>query len=169
MTTFKVPCPSCEAKVLIKNPNLIGTKVECPKCKYRFKVEAPKDETPSEPNKPAAAESGDDAGKKSGKNKKKLIGAVLGVVAVGLLAAGGYAIFGGDGKKPGTTSNTKGGTYVPPGQTPSPGDDPDKDKKDTPPGPVAKVSLVPASDKDPTNLLPGQSVAVYRYDLERLR
>src|SRR5258706_4258442 len=89
MTTFKLPCPSCEAKVLIKTPNLIGTKVECPKCKYRFKVEAPKDETPDESNKAAAAESSEDAGRKSGKNKKKLIGAVLGVVAVGLLAAGG--------------------------------------------------------------------------------
>src|SRR6266540_2929403 len=48
MTTFKVPCPSCEAKVLIKNPNLIGAKVECPKCKYRFKVEEPKDQAPAE-------------------------------------------------------------------------------------------------------------------------
>src|SRR4051812_30069601 len=57
MTSFKVPCPSCEAKVLIKNPNLVGTKVECPKCKYRFKVEEAKDaapaaaEAPSEPKK----------------------------------------------------------------------------------------------------------------------
>ena len=41
MPSFKVPCPSCEAPVLIKNPNLVGTKVECPKCKYRFKVEEP--------------------------------------------------------------------------------------------------------------------------------
>ena len=29
--------------------------------------------------------------------------------------------------------------------------------------------MVPGSDKDPTNLLPGQSVAVYRFDIDKLR
>ena len=104
MTTFKVPCPSCEAKVLIKNVNLIGTKVECPKCKYRFKVEEPKDQAPAEDAK--AAKAGADESKKAGaKGKKKLIAAVLAVAAVGLLAAGGYAIFGGE-KKPSKPSES---------------------------------------------------------------
>src|SRR5215831_1281763 len=41
MPSFKVPCPSCENPVLITNSSQVGTKVECPKCKYRFKVEEP--------------------------------------------------------------------------------------------------------------------------------
>ena len=45
MPSFKVPCPSCETQVLIKSEKQIGTKTECPKCKYRFKVEAPGAET----------------------------------------------------------------------------------------------------------------------------
>src|SRR5579862_656817 len=40
--SFKQPCPSCEASVPIKDASLIGKKVDCPKCKYRFVVEAPK-------------------------------------------------------------------------------------------------------------------------------
>ena len=38
---FKQQCPSCEANVTIKGPGLIGKKVECPRCKYRFVVEDP--------------------------------------------------------------------------------------------------------------------------------
>jgi hypothetical protein len=40
--SFKQVCPSCEAPVLIKDSSLVGKKVECPKCKYRFAVESPK-------------------------------------------------------------------------------------------------------------------------------
>jgi hypothetical protein len=42
-TTFKQICPSCEAPVPIKDPKLIGRKIDCPKCKYRFVVEEPED------------------------------------------------------------------------------------------------------------------------------
>jgi hypothetical protein len=45
-TTFKQPCPSCEAQVPIKDPKLIGRKIDCPKCKYRFVVEEPEDDAP---------------------------------------------------------------------------------------------------------------------------
>ena len=38
---FKQQCPSCEAMVPIRDPNLIGRKIDCPKCKYRFVVEEP--------------------------------------------------------------------------------------------------------------------------------
>lgn len=38
---FKQPCPSCDEKVLIKDEKLVGKKVDCPKCKYRFVVEKP--------------------------------------------------------------------------------------------------------------------------------
>src|SRR5437868_10375516 len=96
MTTFKVPCPSCEAKVLIKNPNLIGTKVECPKCKYRFKVEEPA-EAVANANKKA-----DEKDKKAGTQKaaasggkKKLVPILVGVGAVVVLAVVGFAVLGG--------------------------------------------------------------------------
>src|SRR5438477_6876729 len=39
--SFKQQCPSCETMVLIKDPKLVGKKVDCPKCKYRFVVEDP--------------------------------------------------------------------------------------------------------------------------------
>jgi hypothetical protein len=39
--SFKQPCPSCEALVPIKDVSLIGKKVDCPQCKYRFVVEDP--------------------------------------------------------------------------------------------------------------------------------
>lgn len=100
MPSFKVTCPSCEAQVLIKNPKLVGTKVECPKCKYRFKVEAPA-EAPAGGEKPAdaaatatapAATTDTTAVEKSPKkkpNKKKLLlGAGLGIVVIGLLVVG---------------------------------------------------------------------------------
>ena len=40
-TSFKQLCPSCEAMVPIRDPGLIGRKIDCPKCKYRFVVEEP--------------------------------------------------------------------------------------------------------------------------------
>ncbi|HMC64723.1 MAG TPA: hypothetical protein VKI65_07275, partial [Gemmataceae bacterium] len=40
-TSFKQQCPSCEAMVPVRDPNLIGRKIDCPKCKYRFVVEEP--------------------------------------------------------------------------------------------------------------------------------
>jgi len=91
MSSFKVPCPSCEAQVLIKNPNLVGTKVECPKCKYRFKVEAPAGEAPKDDKaaKDKDKKAEDKAKKPAAKKNKKVLGAVLGVAGVLLLAVGG--------------------------------------------------------------------------------
>lgn len=43
-TGFKQQCPSCDALVPIKDESLIGRKIDCPKCKHRFKVEDPDDE-----------------------------------------------------------------------------------------------------------------------------
>src|SRR3954465_6687349 len=102
MPSFKVQCPSCEAPVLIKNPDLVGKKVECPKCKYRFKVEAPA--RPAAGNDPAAGPAAaaapagppgqetapNAAGEKPKKpkkplNKKLIAGVGLGVVVVSLV------------------------------------------------------------------------------------
>lgn len=44
-TGFKQACPSCEKMVPIKDPKLVGKKIECPNCKYRFTVEAPEEES----------------------------------------------------------------------------------------------------------------------------
>src|SRR5579883_476750 len=43
-SSFKQQCPSCEAMVPIRDPKLVGRKIDCPKCKYRFIVEEPADE-----------------------------------------------------------------------------------------------------------------------------
>ncbi|MBI1913914.1 MAG: hypothetical protein HYS12_04145 [Planctomycetes bacterium] len=64
-TSFKQQCPSCEAMVPIRDPNLIGRKIDCPKCKYRFVVEEPADATQEEaPAKPAKKATGVKAGAK---------------------------------------------------------------------------------------------------------
>ncbi len=54
MTSFKQQCPSCEAMVPIRDPNLIGRKIDCPKCKYRFVVEKPKGQPKGEDDEDAA-------------------------------------------------------------------------------------------------------------------
>lgn len=41
-SAFKQACPSCEHPVAIKDASLVGKKVECPQCKFRFVVSAPK-------------------------------------------------------------------------------------------------------------------------------
>jgi len=43
-TSFKQQCPSCEAMVTIRDDSLVGQKIDCPKCRYRFVVEEPVDE-----------------------------------------------------------------------------------------------------------------------------
>src|SRR5262245_20488617 len=40
---FKQQCPSCEAMVPIRDPGLVGRKIDCPTCKYRFVVEEPEE------------------------------------------------------------------------------------------------------------------------------
>ncbi len=166
MASFKIACPSCEHQVPIKSESLIGTKVECPKCKYRFKVEEPAGGVPKDSakaEKKAAAKPG--TGKKQ---SKKAVAVVVGVLAVGVLAAVGYTVLsGGDDKKNankgGGGGPFKSGPGVPDGSNP---DEP-KDKpplKGTPP-----KSRVPGSNKEPSNLLPPQTLALARIDVEKLR
>src|SRR5436305_7690586 len=50
---FKQQCPSCEAMVPIRDPALIGRKIDCPKCKYRFVVESPEQPEAEEEEAPA--------------------------------------------------------------------------------------------------------------------
>src|SRR5437763_14835028 len=53
--SFKQQCPSCEAMVPIRDANLIGRKIDCPKCKYRFVVEDPGTEAGEEEAAPSEA------------------------------------------------------------------------------------------------------------------
>ena len=123
-TQFKQQCPSCEAMVPIKDSSLVGKKVECPKCKYRFLVEEPgeadssaddaKDTKTKVKTKPDAAkpkagdakskgkpEADDGKPKKKKKEEKKgppvmlIAGVGLGLVAVVGLVVGAILLFGG--------------------------------------------------------------------------
>ncbi len=175
MPSFKVPCPSCEHQVLITNPNLVGTKVECPKCKYRFKVDEPaggipKDEPKAEKGKKKAeaAKSGGDAKKKG---SKKLVAVVVGVLAVVVLAVVGFAMMGGDSKPKSSGGGYAGGGV---GSNPvTPGPEDGKGDGTTDPGKGTetpkKVNPNRPSDKETTNLLPAQTVALYRFDIDKVR
>src|SRR5260370_13322868 len=62
-TSFKQQCPSCEAMVPIRDPGLVGRKIDCPKCKYRFVVQEPagevdEDDKPSKKAKPGDSKGG---------------------------------------------------------------------------------------------------------------
>src|SRR5262245_59281380 len=74
-TSFKQQCPSCEAMVPIRDPNLIGRKIDCPKCKYRFTVEEPadadEDEAPPAKKKTGVTEKPKPAGKNGVTDKAK--------------------------------------------------------------------------------------------------
>ncbi len=132
-TQFKQQCPSCEAMVPIKDSSLVGKKVECPKCKYRFVVEDPGDTSSGEEaasDTKTKIKTSPDAGrlKSGGKGKSKhdsdgprfkkkkeakkgapvmlIAGIGLGLVAVVGLVVGAILLFGGD---PETKSNTSPG------------------------------------------------------------
>lgn len=123
-SSFKQQCPSCEAMVPIRDRKLIGKKVDCPNCKYRFVVEEPAangDETeiedrPKAKRKGAAAEAKPKfKAKKPGKSGSgvMIMGGVLTVVAVGLLGVGAYYIFfkpDGDKRPTGQVNITTGST-----------------------------------------------------------
>lgn len=196
--SFTVPCPSCEADVLVKNEAMIGKKIDCPKCKYRFKV--------PDPHAADVAEDGADEAatpaKKKG-NPKVLIGVGVGVAALVLLGVVGFLMFSGDDKPkpqpmtqrttpPGPTpdnatpqptpATNPGGTTDP--VTPMPMGDPNKQVIAPPPiappdrnpgenpNPMAVEvpKPVPAGEmKDATNLLPGETQAVLQFNMQRLQ
>ncbi len=127
VTGFKQQCPSCGGQITIKNPDLVGKKVDCPKCKTRFVVEEPgHDEDISEPvdtrpadksgrkgksaakkTKPAQPDAAPE-GKKGIKKQYILAGVAVGVVAiVGLVIL--FTVGGGDKTK---TRTTGGGSPV---------------------------------------------------------
>ena len=79
-SSFKQQCPSCEAMVPIRDPKLIGRKIDCPKCKYRFVVEEPAeegDEAAEERRRPRRAKGGataiteQEAGQRQGRQARR--------------------------------------------------------------------------------------------------
>lgn len=178
-TAFKVQCPSCEANVSIKSASLVGKKVDCPKCKYRFVVEAPADldeeEVGSKGKKSGQAggtavakkpttkvksrgEDEDDAPPPKKKSNLILfVGVGLIVLTIGVVAAAYFGgVFDGDESPKGGTgtgssasSTTKGGGTTSGGGT----DSGTSDKT----GNTAAVPSGPGVARDPTNLLPNDA------------
>src|SRR5262245_7374463 len=131
-TGFKVQCPSCETFVTIKNASVIGKKIDCPKCKYRFVVEAPGDEdeaaeggmkkgsaggaTAVARKAPGKSKSRSDDGDEAPKKKSNtvlFVGIGIAVLAVGILVAAYLGGLFGDEEpsKPSTPSSvSKGNT-----------------------------------------------------------
>jgi hypothetical protein len=177
--SFKQQCPSCETWVPIRDPNLIGRKIDCPKCKYRFVVEdpgtdaeaeevaeeAPKkrkgrrdpedEETPARGSR-RRREADDEGGEgaKGGMSPKVLMLVGGGVLAVILLVVVGIFMFGGGSDTKKTTSTA---TTTPVASSPS-------DNEDKP----AVKSVASVSSEFITNLLPPDTEAVVNLRMHEL-
>ncbi|MCE9564195.1 MAG: DUF1559 domain-containing protein [Planctomycetes bacterium] len=175
MASFKLPCPSCEHQVPVTD-KAIGTKVECPKCKYRFKAEEPAGGVPKDKDAPKT----DKAEKKKkvtatavegGKKKSKKAALIVGVLAVVVLGGVGVAVIGGGGDKP---KGNK-GNFVPPqpGQTAKIDDKDNTETINKKPLDVVDVGkpkpTAAPSDKEASNLLPGETRSLYRFDIDKIK
>src|SRR5258708_4274607 len=158
---FKQQCPSCEALVPIRDPDLIGRKIDCPKCKYRFIVEDPAGAEDSDAPKSkkdddkgskkavkgkAKRRSDDEDAKSKGGSNKVLIGALVGGVALIALGITAYFLFLSDD---GANASKGGGVASAPSNKPPATDEPEEKKKD----PVEEKPAVATADMV-TNLLP---------------
>jgi hypothetical protein len=166
---FKQQCPSCEALVPIRDPDLIGRKIDCPKCKYRFIVEDPADADAEstakakksdekggkKPVKGKAKRRSDEEDEKSSKggSNKVLIGALVGGVALIALAITAYFLFLSDD---GSSASKGGGSTA--ANTPAKSSVPDEPEEKKPvveekPAPTSTAEMV-------TNLLPPDTEGV---------
>jgi len=194
--SFKVTCPSCENLVLVTNQKS-GAKVECPKCKYRFKAEPPAEaESADEGEGKSKAGSKEKKGDKEGGSKKKAaskgkgknnttlvaigagVGGLLVLVIVGVLLFGGGGSDSSKNLKSGGYANVNpvpslGGSTINPGDstTPGNGDDPNQKKEEPAQSKESKprASTSDKNDQAATNLLPNDTIAVYRFAVDRLR
>jgi hypothetical protein len=188
-TSFKQQCPSCEAMVPIKDPSLVGRKIDCPKCKYRFKVEEPpeieeeEDEAPrsdkgaitkgkpgdSAKGKPAkAAPRRDDEDDEDRPKKKKkagssatmmIVGSVLALVAVCVLGVCGWLLIGGSDDPPKPTPSSSPGTAPVANIQPNPTPTPNPAEKPAGAAEPAAGAGLPVAS-DITNLLPNDTQVV---------
>jgi len=164
---FKQQCPSCEALVPIRDPDLIGRKIDCPKCKYRFIVEDPAD---AEDESAKSKKKEDAGGKKGAKSKGKrrsdeenekaskggsnkvLIGALVGGVAIVALGITAFFLFFNDD---GSSASKGGGSGSVAG---TPAKPPEEDPAEKKP-PVEEKPAVATADMI-TNLLPPDTEGV---------
>ena len=168
---FKLDCPKCETEIVIRSSAQIGQKTECPKCKYRFTVPDVDDEDDDEGDETPKGKKG---AKKSG-NSKVLIGAVLGVLALGGLVLGAVLVLGGD-KKP-VVNNVPAGASTPAATPGGSGSEmPGGVEPENPGGAVNPGGTVPKTPRKPrasglkeiTNLLPGDAVSVWHLRMDEL-
>jgi uncharacterized protein (TIGR03067 family) len=159
-TSFKQQCPSCEAMVPIRDPGLIGRKIDCPKCKYRFVVEEPAEE--GEDGKPVKSKPGDKKGakgakgaeEKSGSGKMLFLGIGLGGIALVAIIVCVVVLSGGD-KTPKSDSNKN--SSPPPSSNPPPSDTPAKTEPTVPTDYLINTS----------NRLPNDTQVVISYPWEK--
>jgi hypothetical protein len=181
MGSFKQACPSCEASVPIKDEGLIGKKIDCPKCKFRFVVQAPKEELAAagKSTKPSSKGGSDTKGsknlrseddgdetpktakkkKESGGNPTLVIGGAIGGLAVVLLIVAFMFMGGSD-----DASNA--------GNQPRPNAAPSGELKALEPdGPAAKPVLTTENSKpatDVTGLILDDAASVLAMEVPKL-
>lgn len=182
--SFKQMCPSCEALIPIRDPKLIGRKVECPKCKYRFVVEEPEEPEDDAPKK--GKKDGEKKGakgekgakgpkgkkekakaKKGGSSNMVLIGAVLaGLAIVGLVIA--LFVLPGSDSKP--SGGTTGGGSIAGGTNPGDGTGEGTSGDGTPGGTSGTTSTSSGPlVENLTNILPNETESVIVFSPEEMQ
>lgn len=190
-SSFKQQCPSCEAMVPVRDPGLVGKKIDCPKCKYRFVVEEPAPEEDEDlDDAPAKGKGGKSTAvtdkKGKGKGSKRLRDDDVGpdeneleqskpkptnpkviYIGVGLGVVAVVALIGGGillfGGSKGPSSGQSSST--PPPSKPSTAT-PAVQVAAAEPAPAAPVADGPVDDI--TNLLPNETALLYKIDMDRL-
>ncbi len=189
-SAFKMKCPSCEAAITIRDPKLVGKKIDCQRCKFRFTVEMPaaaeeevtkpvkkltaeevkkkqptrREGPPNPRNKPLPKRDEDEdqpkKKPKKGSNLTLIIGGGLGLVTIGIIAAFLLGLFDSDSGTPAPKPNTD---QV---KNPNPGGEPKKIDPKIKVDPVVqekeKEKPVGAVAADITNMLPEDSQWVLR-------
>jgi DNA-directed RNA polymerase subunit M/transcription elongation factor TFIIS len=189
-TSFKQQCPSCEAMVPIRDPKLVGRKIDCPKCKYRFIVEEPaeeadevEEEAPAKKGKgataitnkksangkaakaPAKRRADDDQDVEETKPKKKQGGSGMLIVGIALAAVAVVALaVGAVFLFKGDDSDDKPNASRPSGNANAPSNSGEQEKpKDAP-----KPEGPRPRQEDITNLLPNDAQVVLNLPMEHL-
>ncbi len=188
-TSFKQQCPSCEAMVPIRDPKLIGRKIDCPKCKYRFIVEEPseeveeaEDEAPAKKGKgttaitkqksaaakgvkaPAQRRADDDQDVDQSKPKKKQGGSGMLVVGIALAGVAVIALAVGGYFLFSSDSSDDKPTASRPSSSGGPSNSGEVEKPKEPPKPEGPRPR----QEDITNLLPNDTQIVLNLPMEHL-
>jgi uncharacterized protein (TIGR03067 family) len=158
--------------VPIRDPGLIGRKIDCPKCKYRFVVEEPAEEgddgkasgkgKPGDKNAKGGkggkgAKGQGDSKEKSGSSKMLFLGIGLGAIALVAIIVCVVALSGGGDKGQAKSNTPSGSSGAFSANTPS-----NQPPPKTDPTPTQTDFLI-----NPTNRLPGDTQAVISYPWER--